>query len=59
MGLTLDELKLIKSILDFYDPDYPSKVKEGLRLIKREIKLKEMNPVTGCDVNGNPMEGGD
>ena len=52
MGLTLEELKLILESI----PDNACSFKkcaicnirdEAFRLIKREIKLKEINPVTG------------
>lgn len=61
MGLTLDELYEIKNALLYgkFVDSYLDECEESLKLIEREIKLKETNFITMTDVNGNPMDGGE
>lgn len=58
MGLTLDELKILKSAILWGTTEIESK---ALKIIEREIKLKTIDPVTGkkIDVSGNPIFDGE
>ena len=61
MGLTLDELVLLKKLVEDYQSNsWHSQLDETSRalfLLDREIKLKTINPVTGnkIDINGKEM----
>lgn len=56
MGLTLDELKLIEKTIS--DESWDSEtIDEAFRLIKREIKLKELEKqIPKMDISGTGME---
>lgn len=49
-ALTLEELRLVKKYLDAHDWDLGERgrdCRDAISIIDREIKLKELNPVTG------------
>jgi hypothetical protein len=63
--MTLDELKLINELIEnYYDTKYilameGQKLCRAREILKREIKLKTLDPVRGnkTDISGNMMDG--